>query len=238
MKKERNIAVVLLLTLILITLVILCLLLITNRLGALGQSEKEKQATMIEELEREDFTTEDSTHSSKETVDDFSNPEDAQNSEPADIQKEVYVTSSFSWKNQFGKNLTLQVDVPDDWIAEKPTDPPTIDQHFDNQNGIKIAGSFGIVDVLTKGETLQSLNNPAGFLTHILESQVVLIDGKEFLLEKVNLSDSHRPEVFVYNYCFEQDGIVINFYFYNDSDDQTQLPLYEAILSSIRVDIS
>lgn len=50
MKKERNIAVVLLLTLILITLVILCLLLVTNRLGALGQSEKEKQATMIEEL--------------------------------------------------------------------------------------------------------------------------------------------------------------------------------------------
>lgn len=49
MKKERNIAVVLLLTLILITLVILCLLLVTNRLGALGQSE-EKQTTMIEEL--------------------------------------------------------------------------------------------------------------------------------------------------------------------------------------------
>ena len=49
MKKERNTAVVLLLTLILITLVILCLLLVTNRLGALGQSE-EKQTTMIEEL--------------------------------------------------------------------------------------------------------------------------------------------------------------------------------------------
>lgn len=187
---------------------------------------------------QEKYTTEDSTHSPKETVDDLNNPEDTQDSEPADIQKEGYVTSSFSWKNQFGKNLTLQVDVPDDWIAEKPTDSLTIDQYFDNQNGIKIAGSFGIVDVLTEGETLQSLNNPAGFLTHILESQVVLIDGKEFLLEKVNLSDSHRPELFVYNYCFEQDGIVINFYFYNDSDDQTQLPLYETILSSIRVDIS
>ena len=36
-------------TLILITLVILCLLLVTNRLGGLGQSE-EKQTTMIEEL--------------------------------------------------------------------------------------------------------------------------------------------------------------------------------------------
>lgn len=238
MKKERNIAVVLLLTLVLITLVILCLLLVTNRLGTLGQSEKEKQTSMMEALERKDFTTEDSTHFPKETVDDFSNLEDAQDSEPADIQKEAYVTSSFSWKNQFGKNLTLQVDVPDDWIAEKPTDLPTIDQHFDNQNGIKIAGSFGIVDVLTEGETLQSLNNPAGFLTHILESQVVLIDGKEFLLEKVNLSDSRRPELFVYNYCFEQDGIVINFYFYNDSDDQTQLPLYETILSSIQVNIS
>ena len=186
---------------------------------------------------QEKYTTEDSTYPQKGTVDDLNNPEDTQDSEPADIQKEGYVTSSFSWKNQFGKNLTLQVDVPDDWIAEKPTDSPTIDQYFDNKNGIKIAGSFGIVDVLTEGETLQSLNNPAGFLTHILESQVVLIDGKEFLLEKVNLSDSHRPELFVYNYCFEQDGIVINFYFYNDSDDQTRLPLYEAILSSIQVDI-
>lgn len=54
MKKERNIAVVLLLTLALITLVILCLLLVTNRLGTLGQSEKEKQATMMEELEQKE----------------------------------------------------------------------------------------------------------------------------------------------------------------------------------------
>ena len=54
MKKERNIAVVLLLTLILITLVLLCLLLVTNRLGILGQSEKEKQTTMIEELEQKE----------------------------------------------------------------------------------------------------------------------------------------------------------------------------------------
>lgn len=114
-------------TLILITLVILCLLLVTDRLEALGQSEEEKQTTMIEELEQKDFTTEDSTHHQKETMDDFSNLEDTQDSKPADIQKEGYVTSSFSWKNQFGKNLTLQVDVPDDWIAEKPTDsPPSI----------------------------------------------------------------------------------------------------------------
>lgn len=206
-----------------------------TRQTALPQEEhtSEENSTV-----QEKYTTGDSTYPQKETMDDLNNPEDTQDSEPADIQKEGYVTSSFSWKNQFGKNLTLQVDVPDDWIAEKSTDSPTIDQYFDNQNGIKIAGSFGIVDVLTEGETLQSLNNPAGFLTHILESQVVLIDGKEFLLEKVNLSDSHRPELFVYNYCFEQDGIVINFYFYNDSDDQTQLPLYETILSSIRVDIS
>lgn len=54
MKKERNIAVVLLLTLVLITLVILCLLLVTNRLGTLGQSEKEKQTSMMEELEQKE----------------------------------------------------------------------------------------------------------------------------------------------------------------------------------------
>lgn len=54
MKKERNTVVVLLLTLILITLAILCLLLVTNRLRTLGQSEKEKQATMIEELEQKE----------------------------------------------------------------------------------------------------------------------------------------------------------------------------------------
>lgn len=54
MKKERNIAVVLLLTLILITLVILCLLLVTDRLGALSQSKEENQETMIEELEQKE----------------------------------------------------------------------------------------------------------------------------------------------------------------------------------------
>ena len=81
---------------------------------------------MIGELEQKDFTTEDSTYPQKGTMDDLNNPEDTQDSEAADIQKEAYVTSSFSWKNQFGKNLTLQVDVPDDWIAEKSTDSPTI----------------------------------------------------------------------------------------------------------------
>lgn len=81
MRKERNTAIVLLLTLILITLVILCFLLASGRLDTVGQSEEEKQTTVMEELEREDFTTEDSTHFPKETVDDFSNPEDAQNSE-------------------------------------------------------------------------------------------------------------------------------------------------------------
>lgn len=54
MKKERNIAVVLLLTLILITLVILCLLLVTDPLGALGQSEKEKQTSMMEALDQKE----------------------------------------------------------------------------------------------------------------------------------------------------------------------------------------
>lgn len=30
----------------------------------------------------------------------------------------------------------------------------------------------------------------------------------------------------------------MNFYFYNDSDDQTQIPLYEMILDSVHVTIS
>lgn len=85
MRKERNTAIVLLLTLILITLVILCFLLASGRLDTVGQSEEEKQTTVMEELEQEDSTTEDTTHSQKETVDDFNNPEDAQNSESADV---------------------------------------------------------------------------------------------------------------------------------------------------------
>ena len=54
MRKERNTAIVLLLTLILITLVILCVLIATGRLGALSQSKEEKQETMIEELEQKE----------------------------------------------------------------------------------------------------------------------------------------------------------------------------------------
>ena len=50
---------------------------------------------------QEKYTTEDSTYPQKETMDDLNNPEDIQDSGPADIQKEGYVTSSFSWKNQY-----------------------------------------------------------------------------------------------------------------------------------------
>ena len=150
----------------------------------------------------------------------------------------TFQTATFSWENQSNKNLTLQVDVPDTWIAEKDADASTIDRHFNNENGLKIAGSFGIVYTLSEGESLQSLQNPANLPTSILESNLVVIGDKEFLLEKANLSDPLRPELFVYNYCFEQDGAVMNFYFYNDSDDQTQIPLYETILDSIDATIS
>ena len=54
MRKERNTAIVLLLTLILITLVILCFLLASGRLDTVGQSEEEKQTTVMEELEQKE----------------------------------------------------------------------------------------------------------------------------------------------------------------------------------------
>ena len=54
MRKEKNTAIVLLLTLILITLVILCVLLAADRLGIAEQSEDKKQTTVMEEMEQED----------------------------------------------------------------------------------------------------------------------------------------------------------------------------------------
>lgn len=51
MRKEKNTAIVLLLTLILITLVILCVLLAADRLGIAEQSEDKKQTTVMKELE-------------------------------------------------------------------------------------------------------------------------------------------------------------------------------------------
>lgn len=54
MRKERNTAIVLLLTLILITLVILCFLLASGQLDTVGQSEEEKQTTVMEELEQKE----------------------------------------------------------------------------------------------------------------------------------------------------------------------------------------
>lgn len=132
MKKERNTAIVLLLTLILITLVILCVLIATGRLDTVGQSEEEKQTTVMEELEKEDFTTEDSTHSSKETVDDFSNPEDAQNSESEVFslqEKNVTNLSVTALKQedmeyaQYISQLTWLL-TSDDWVPSEitPTD--------------------------------------------------------------------------------------------------------------------
>lgn len=132
MRKERNTAIVLLLTLILITLVILCFLLASGRLDTVGQSEEEKQTTVMEELEREDFTTEDSTHFPKETVDDFSNPEDAQNSESEVFslqEKNVTNLSVTALKQedmeyaQYISQLTWLL-TSDDWVPSEitPTD--------------------------------------------------------------------------------------------------------------------
>ena len=131
MKKERNIAVVLLLTLVLITLAILCFLLVTDRLGALGQSE-EKQATMMEELEKEDFTTEDSTHPQEEIVDNSSNPKDAKDSESEAFPSQEENAMNLSVKAlkqedmeyaQYISQLTWLL-TSDDWVPSEitPTD--------------------------------------------------------------------------------------------------------------------
>ena len=86
----------------------------------------------MEELEKEDFTTEDSTHSSKETVDDFSNPEDAQNSESEVFslqEKNVTNLSVTALKQedmeyaQYISQLTWLL-TSDDWVPSEitPTD--------------------------------------------------------------------------------------------------------------------
>ena len=50
----------------------------------------------------------------------------------------TFQTATFSWENQSNKNLTLQVDVPDTWIAEKDADAFATDRAFAERGAGKV----------------------------------------------------------------------------------------------------
>lgn len=239
MRKERNTAIVLLLTLILITLVILFVLISTGRLDTVGQNEKENQSTVMEELEPEDFATEDSTHSPKETVDDFTNPENTQDSESAalppkeeknddaTLDQEKEKDSSQTMKRVDvsctvqgsetgiieGETIELSLEVPADWIQ---SDTGTM---FYHEDGSKAAEGFWAT-IIPEGQTIWSTAKVDLVPTYI-SSKIVNINGQEVLLSiDLFLWDKNEEEPpedqkeYCYNYYIPYQNMFITIQIY------------------------
>lgn len=135
-----------------------------------------------------------------------------------------------------GKTLTMSIDIPQNWTF-RTDDPNAIDQYIDDENGMKVAGSFGIVQFLKKDESLEELQNAAGFLTPIQSSSLITLDQRKYLLETSIIGDSNKEIIMAYNYSFVENGAVINFYFYNAGDKKENIEIYEEVLKSIKVTI-
>lgn len=135
-----------------------------------------------------------------------------------------------------GKTLTMSIDIPQNWTF-RTDDPNAIDQYIDDENGMKVAGSFGIVQFLKKDESLETLQNIAGFLTPTQTSSSITLDQRKYLLETSIIGDSNKEIIMVYNYSFVENDAVINFYFYNIGDKRNNIALYEKILKSINLTI-
>lgn len=258
MRKEKNTAIVLLLTLILITLVILCVLLAADRLGIAEQSEDKKQTTVMEELEQEDSTTEDTTHSQKETVDDFNNPEDAQDSEPADVPpqeekedvasaEEKEADSSQTMKRVDvscsvqdsvtgmieGETVELSLNVPANWTQ---SDTGTT---FYHENGSKAAEGFWAT-IVPEGQTIWSTAKVDLVPTYV-SSKTVNINDQEVLLsidlllwDKNEEEPPENQKEYCYNYYipYQDMYIVIQIYAVGKDNEQA-IQLHREILESI-----
>ena len=258
MRKERNTAIVLLLTLILITLVILCVLLASGRLDTVWQNEKENQSTVMEELEQEDFATEDFAHSPKETVDDFSNPEDAQKSESADLppkeeknddatldqkkekessqtMKRVNVSCAVQGNETGiieGETIELSLDVPADWIQ---SDTGTM---FYHEDGSKAAEGFWAT-IIPEGQTIWSTAK-VDLTPGYVSSRTVTIQGQEVLLNICSVpwgkeeEPSENQKEYCYNYHvpYQDRYITIQIYAVR-KDDEEAMQLHREILESI-----
>lgn len=157
--------------------------------------------------------------------------------EPQEDTGPALSPQTMTWEEEEGRVLRMEVSVPKDW-SYHGRESGSGDQYYQNADGQKIAGSFGILHLLEEGETLEEQDNPAQIPSREIERSFVTVDGRDYLLEKANLSSRDRPDLYAYNYCFMQDGALLNFYFYNDGDDPAALAVYEAVLASIQADIT
>ena len=157
-------------------------------------------------------------------------------------EQAIFCIQELTWEKEDGSIMELTVSVPKDWNCDAPNRTSTKqfsgEIMFNDGSGQKIAGSLGVLLELKDGQFLSSLENPQNFLTEIIDSRTLTINGKEYHLDITNIGDPLRPDVFVYSYSFKEDNHLINFYFYNDQNNLDNIPIFEAILSSICVSFS
>ena len=212
----------------------------------------------MKEREQEDSTTEDTTHSQKETVDDFNNPEDAQDSEPADVPpqeekedvasaEEKEADSSQTMKRVDvscsvqdsvtgmieGETVELSLNVPANWTQ---SDTGTT---FYHENGSKAAEGFWAT-IVPEGQTIWSTAKVDLVPTYV-SSKTVNINDQEVLLsidlllwDKNEEEPPENQKEYCYNYYipYQDMYIVIQIYAVGKDNEQA-IQLHREILESI-----
>ena len=226
-----------------------------TRQTALPQKEhtSEENSTV-----QEKYTTEDSTHSPKETVDDFSNPEDAQNSgsvnlppkeeendgvtsdqekekDTSQTMKRVDVSCTVQGSETGiieGETIELSLDVPADWIQ---SDTGTM---FYHEDGSKAAEGFWAT-IIPEGQTIWSTGK-VDLIPGYVSSQTVTIQGQEVLLSICSVpwgKEEEPPEEqkkYCYNYHIPYQDMYITIQIYAvGKDNEEAMQLHREILESI-----
>ena len=144
-----------------------------------------------------------------------------------------------NWPQACNYTMDMSIEVPENWSMLSRV------SIWDEQERYT-CGSNGVQTVLREGQALSDLLD-LDRNSSLLSSEIIIIDGKEYLLEindvwaeydkNANPHEAFGDNIY-YNYYFLQEDHMIHFFFVHYENSEERLALYEQILSSMQVEIS
>ena len=159
----------------------------------------------------------------------------------------------FVWSKENGDKLTLSVTVPEEWykdsVRKEGCDSETFsgELYIDDKNGLKQAGSHGIVAVLDDGQSLQDAEIDACYPFGCLSTEYIAIGDNTYRRDNIQIDSKSAglPSnvwTFANVYYFCVDNYVFDFFIYYSGveidADSYDHPQQEKILSSISISFS
>ncbi len=147
-------------------------------------------------------------------------------------------TLQLHWPQFCNYTMDMSIEVPETWSMLSRA------SIWDEQERYT-CGSNGVRTILEENQSLSTLHDLDPDST-LLSSEIVTINGKEYLLEindvwsSEDISDPKTAcgDHIYYNYYFLQDDHLVHFFFVHYENSAERLSLYEQILSSMQVEIS